>query len=87
MLKASQLSSDGRNDSIAMILISNDQPHVPAAPINIRQRRSAATLITAAVNWRLVLWISCPIRLCAQSPTSNGFYCAQEASRLRFETS
>ena len=24
--------------------------------------------------------VSCPIRLCAQLPGSNGFYCAQEAS-------
>ena len=80
MLKANQLFSDDRNDSILMILISNDQPHVPAAPINIRQRRSVVILGRAAVNWRSVLWISCPIRLCAQLPGSNGFYCAQEAS-------
>ena len=32
MLKANQLFSDDRNDSILMILISNDQPHVPARP-------------------------------------------------------
>ena len=50
MLKVSQLSSDDRNDSIPMILISNDQPHVPAAPINVRQRRSVATLIRAAAT-------------------------------------
>ena len=80
MLKASQLSSDGRNDSILMIVVSNDQPPVPAAPINTRQRRSVATLIRAAVSWRWVLWVSCPIRLWAQSPASNEFYCAQETS-------
>ena len=79
MLKASQLFPDGRNHSIPMILVSNDQPHVPALPINIWQRGPAVSLGRAPVNLRSVLRVSCPIRVCAQSPTSNGFYCAQEA--------
>ena len=86
MLKANQLFPYDRNDSILMILISNDQPYVLAALISIQQRRSVAILGRAPVNWRSVLWVSCLIRLWAQSPASNGFYCAQEASRLRSET-
>ena len=79
MLKMSQPSSGGRNNSISMALISNNQAHVPAMPINIWQRRSAATLGRVLVNCRSVLRVSCLIRLCTQSPTSNEFYCAQGA--------